>query len=263
MFDEILIFGTLGVLAGLLAGMFGIGGGLIMVPVLIGTFINLGFDDQIIVQLAIGTAISCIIFTGISSANAHRKKDSIDFNQFKPVAIGIIFGAFAGALFAVQVDGVLLKLSIAIFVLIVGFQILLDINLTSNKFSPSKPQSILAGSAIGFFSSILGIGGGTFSVPYFKASGLNLTSAIGTSAACGVPIAIFGTLGYIIAGLNVEILPNMSFGYIYLPAVVGISITSVFSARIGGNLAHFFSTNTLRNLMCILLICIAFYMFSI
>ena len=120
MFDEILIFGALGVLAGLLAGMFGIGGGLIMVPVLIGTFINLGFDDQIIIQLAIGTAISCIIFTGISSANAHRKKDSIDFNQFKPVAIGIIFGAFTGALFAVQVDGVLLKLAIAIFVLIVS-----------------------------------------------------------------------------------------------------------------------------------------------
>ena len=90
MFDEILIFSAMGILAGLLAGMFGIGGGLIMVPVLIGTFINLGFADEIIIQLAIGTAISCIIFTGLSSANAHRKKNSIDFYQFKPVATGII-----------------------------------------------------------------------------------------------------------------------------------------------------------------------------
>ena len=80
MVDEIFIFGALGILAGLLAGMIGIGGGLIMVPVLIGTFINLGFADEIIIQLAIGTAISCIIFTGLSSANAHRKKNSIVFN---------------------------------------------------------------------------------------------------------------------------------------------------------------------------------------
>ena len=263
MFDEILIFGALGVLAGLLAGMFGIGGGLIMVPVLIGTFISLGFDDQIIVQLAIGTAISCIIFTGMSSANAHRKKDSIDFNRFKPVATGIIFGAFVGALFAVQVDGVLLKLSIAIFVLIVGLQILLDINFVSNKFSPSKPQSIFAGTAIGFFSSILGIGGGTFSVPYFKASGLNLTSAIGTSAACGVPIAIFGTLGYIIAGINIELLPSMSFGYIYLPALIGVSITSIFSARYGAELAHYLSQATLRRLMASWFFIISIYMFAV
>ena len=96
MFDEVLIFGVLGILSGLLAGMFGIGGGLIMVPVLISIFINFGFEDLIIVQLAIGTSISCIIFTGLSSANAHRKKNSIDFDSFKPVASGIIFGAFFG-----------------------------------------------------------------------------------------------------------------------------------------------------------------------
>ena len=118
MFDEILIFGALGILSGLLAGMFGIGGGLIMVPVLIGTFINLGFENEIIVQLAIGTSISCIIFTGLSSANAHRKKNSIDFDSFKPVASGIVFGAFLGALFAVQIDGLILKITIATFVLL-------------------------------------------------------------------------------------------------------------------------------------------------
>ena len=133
MFDEILIFGALGILAGLLAGMFGIGGGLIMVPVLIGTFINLGFANEIIIELAIGTAKSCIIFTGLSSANAHRKKNSIDFYQFKPVAIGIIFGAFAGALFAVQIDGLILKLTIASFILIVGLDILLDKNIVLEK----------------------------------------------------------------------------------------------------------------------------------
>lgn len=263
MFDEILIFGALGILAGLLAGMFGIGGGLIMVPVLIGTFINLGFANEIIIQLAIGTAISCIIFTGLSSANAHRKKNSIDFYQFKPVAIGIIFGAFAGALFAVQIKGVILKLSIAVFVLLVGLQILFDVNFTSKKINPNKPKSIFAGSVIGFLSSILGIGGGTFSVPYFKASGSNLTTAIGTSAACGVPIAIFGTLGYIIAGINVDILPDMSFGYIYIPAVLGVSITSIFSAKYGADLAHYLSQTVLKRLMASWFFIVSIYMFVV
>ena len=263
MFDEVLIFGALGILAGLLAGMFGIGGGLIIVPVLIGTFINLGFDTEIIVQLSIGTAISCIIFTGLSSANAHRKKKSIEFQQFKPVGMGIVFGAFAGALFAVHINGSILKLSIATFLLLVGLQILFSIRITSKKIRPNKSQSIFAGSIIGFLSSILGIGGGTFSVPYFRSIGLSLTSAIGTSAACGVPIAIFGTLGYIIAGVNVDILPNMSFGYIYLPALIGVSVTSIFFARHGANLAHYLSQIVLRRLMASWFLLVSIYMFVI
>ena len=124
MFEEILIFCTFGILAGLLAGMLGIGGGLIMVPVLIGTFMNLGFNSEIIVQLAIGTSIGCIIFTSISSAVTHNNKGSVNLLHFKPVATGIVFGAFAGAMFAVQVDGLILKLSIATFILLVGMDIL-------------------------------------------------------------------------------------------------------------------------------------------
>ena len=260
MIDEILIFGALGIIAGLLAGMFGIGGGLIIVPVLIGTFMSLGFDSSIIVHLSIGTAISCIIFTGLASANAHRNKKSIDFDHLKPVATGIIFGALAGALFAVQIEGVFLKISIAIFVLLVGIQILFDIKLYSKRITPNKSKSIFAGSIIGFLSSMLGIGGGTFSVPYFRASGLELTSSIGTSAACGIPIAIFGTLGYIIAGINISELPNLSFGYVYLPALLGVSMTSVFAAKYGAELAHYFSQSVLKRLMAMWFFVISIYM---
>ena len=263
MFDEILIFGALGILAGLLAGMFGIGGGLIIVPVLIGTFINLGFDESIIVHLAIGTAISCIIFTGLSSANAHRKKSSIDFDHYKPVAIGIIFGALAGAFFAVQIKGLFLKLSIAIFIMVVAIQILFDLTFSSKRIHPNKNKSIFAGSVIGFLSAILGIGGGTFSVPYFKSLGLSLTSSIGTSAACGVPIAIFGTVGYIVGGTNVMSLPEMSLGYIYLPALLGVSITSIFSAKYGADLAHYLSQTTLKRLMASWFFIISIYMFLV
>lgn len=249
MFEEIIIFCILGILAGLLAGMFGIGGGLIIVPVLIWTFVKLGFDDSVIVHLAIGSTISCIIFTGLSSAIAHWKKKSINFSLYKPVAFGIILGSFYGALFAVQIDGILLKLIIAIFILIVGIHTLFNIRIFSKEIKINNIVSVFAGSFIGFLSSILGIGGGTFSVPYFRASGLSLTSAIGTSAACGVPIAIFGTIGYIVAGINEDILPNMSYGYIYLPALFGVSITSVFAAKYGAELAHYLSQSTLRKLM--------------
>ena len=128
MFDEILIFAALGVIAGLLAGLFGIGGGLVIVPVLIGTFINLGFSLDIVVHMAIGSAIACIIFTGLSSAKAHNDKNSINFIHFKPVAFGITFGALAGALFAVQIKGTVLKFAIALFILLMVIKILFNIN---------------------------------------------------------------------------------------------------------------------------------------
>lgn len=262
MFEEILIFCTFGILAGLLAGMFGIGGGLIMVPVLIGTFMNLGFNSEIIVQLAIGTSIGCIIFTSISSAVTHNNKGSVNLLHFKPVASGIVFGAFAGAMFAVQVDGLILKLSIATFILLVGMDILFDKNIIQKIFK-FKSKSVFVGSGIGFLSSILGIGGGTFSVPYFKGSGLNLTSSIGTSAACGVPIAIFGTLGYIFAGIDSPLMPNFSLGYVYVPAVFGVSITSIFAARYGAELAHYLSQEVLRVLMAGWFFVVSIYMFVI
>ena len=112
-------------------------------------------------------------------------------------------------------------------------------------------------------SSILGIGGGTFSVPFFRASGLKLTSSIGTSAACGVPIAIFGTIGYILAGINIAELPYLSLGYVYLPALFGVSITSMFAAKYGAELAHYLSQKTLRILMASWFCIISTYMFLV
>ena len=131
------------------------------------------------------------------------------------------------------------------------------------KIFKFKSKSVFVGSGIGFLSSILGIGGGTFSVPYFKGSGLNLTSAIGTSAACGVPIAIFGTLGYIFAGIDSPLMPNFSLGYVYVPAVLGVSITSIFAARYGAELAHYLSQEVLRMLMAGWFFVVSIYMFVI
>jgi uncharacterized membrane protein YfcA len=260
MIETLIIFATLGIFAGLIAGMFGVGGGIITVPVLVACFMQFGFEEAIMIHMAVGTSLGCIVFTGMSSAYAHNKKNAVNYNFFKPIASGIIFGAFIGALFAVQLNGNFLKLIIGIFALLVAFQMI------TNKEIKLKPRKIInkepyfVGSGIGFLSSILGIGGGIFSVPYLKASGLPMTSSVGTSAACGVPIAIFGALGYLATGLNNSLLPSFTLGYIYLPALIGISLTSIIAARYGAAIAHRVSEKILKRMMACMMFVISFYM---
>lgn len=262
MIEEMIIFISLGVFSGLIAGLFGIGGGTLIVPVLVACFFSMGFEESIIVHLALGTSMACIFFTGLASANAHKRKNAIDFGVMKPVVIGIIFGSFLGAIFAIQIAGSILKIIIGLFALFVAIQIGFQLELRRRR-SDNKSTSYIAGSSIGFLSSILGIGGGIFSVSYFKSSGLSLTTSIGTSAACGVPIAIFASLGYIFVGFNNSVLPPMSIGYIYLPAVIGVSITSIFTAVYGAKLAHFISEKLLRNLLISLMLTISIYMIAL
>ena len=258
MIEEFVIFAVLGVFSGLIAGMFGVGGGVIIVPVLVASFMGYGFDESIIIHLAIGTSLACIFFTGLSSANAHRKKQAIDFTLFKQVALGITLGALLGAMFAVQLDGNLLKIIIGVFALIMAVQISFNFTLSLKNNLSKGPYFV--GTGIGFLSSVLGIGGGIFSVPYFKSSGLSMTSSVGTSAACGIPIAFFGALGYFILGISNDSLPSLTLGYIYLPALFGITITSIISAQYGAAIAHYVSEHILKILMVSLMLLISICM---
>ena len=175
---------------------------------------------------------------------------------------GVVLGAFLGAIFAIQLNGNLLKNIIGTFILLVAIQISFNLNLSVRKNNVSREPYII-GTGIGFLSSILGIGGGIFSVPYFKYLGLNMTSSVGTSAACGIPIAFFGALVYFILGASNDNLPSLTFGYIYLPALFGITITSIFSAKFGADIAHYVSEITLKKLMVSLMLLISIYMFVI
>ena len=261
MIEEFILFAVLGVFSGLIAGMFGVGGGVIIVPVLVASFMGYGFDESIIIHLAIGTSLACIFFTGLSSANAHRKKQAIDFTLFKQVALGITLGALLGAMFAVQLDGNLLKIIIGVFALIMAVQIGFNFTLSLKNNLSKGPYFV--GTGIGFLSSVLGIGGGIFSVPYFKSSGLSMTSSVGTSAACGIPIAFFGALGYFILGISNESLPSYTLGYIYLPALFGITITSIIAAQYGAAIAHYVSEYILKILMVSLMLLISIYMIAL
>ena len=260
MIEALILFAALGIFAGLIAGMFGVGGGIITVPVLVACFIQYGFEETIVIHMAVGTSLACIIFTGISSANAHNKKGAINYEFLKPIALGIVIGAFLGALFAVQLSGDILKIIIGIFALLVGIQMGINKDIQLKERTKINKEPYFVGTGIGFMSSILGIGGGIFSVPYLKASGLSMTSSVGTSAACGVPIAIFGVFGYLISGVNNTLLPPLTVGYIYLPALIGISLTSIIAAKYGANIAHHVSENILKKMMASLMLLIFVYM---
>ena len=260
---EIIIFLSVGIFAGTLAGMFGIGGGVIIVPALIATFIYLGFDQVITTHLAIGTSLASIFFTGIASAYSHNQKKGVVWKIFYPLSSGIAVGAILGAFIAGNISGDSLRYLVGIFLIIVAIQLISSFEIKASKRESHSISSVLSGSGIGMASSIIGIGGGSFTVPYLRYSGYEMKLCIGTAAACGVPIAFFGSLGYLYTGWSIENTPSMSLGYIYLPAVIGISATSIFSAKIGVAITHSLSDLVLKILFSLFLIIGALYMLTI
>ena len=172
-------------------------------------------------------------------------------------------GAILGALVASSVSGNNLRYLVGVFLLIIAIQLILSFEIKDSKKQSNFSLSILSGSGIGMASSIIGIGGGSFTVPYLRYFGYEMKLCIGTAAACGVPIALFGSLGYLYTGWGLENIPSMSLGYIYLPAVIGISATSIFSAKIGVAIAHSLSDLVLKILFSLFLIMGALYMLAI
>ena len=262
---DIFLFLLLGGFTGLLAGMFGIGGGSVLVPALIFIFYGMGFDDSIVVYLAIGTSLTSIFFSALSSAYSHHLKQSVEWRLVTPLSIGMVAGALIGSRFATSINNDDLKLIITLFLLAVGAEMIFSymqllISKTKKVLSISNITAPFHGTWIGFLSSIIGIGGGSFTTPLMIAGGYNIRKGIGTAAACGAPIAIAASFGYVLMGLNNSLLPNMSLGYIYLPAVLGISFTSIFTASYGARIAHFISENTLKKLLISLMLLIAIYM---
>lgn len=243
-----------GALAGFLAGLFGIGGGVIIVAVLITTFTSMGFDPEVLVHLAVGTSLATIVPTSISSALAHHRKQAVKWNWAKKITLGLMLGALLGAWTASLMAGVSLQAVIGVFVILVAIQMIIKWQPKPREQEPSNPVLVGAGSIIGWASSIFGIGGGTLSVPFLIWCKASMRQAVGTSAALGFPIALFGTLGYIWAGWRNPLLPDLASGFVYWPALLGIVIASVPAARLGAKLAHFLPELLLKRLFALLLI---------
>ena len=247
------IYMLLGACAGTLAGLFGIGGGLIIVPVLIFSFDLLQVDPAVATHLAVGTSLATIIFTSVSSIKTHHDKQGVIWSVFRPMAVGLLVGAVLGVMTAGLLPGMVLRLIIGVFAIVIGIQMALALQPKPHRNLPGLPVLATVGGGIGWASAIFGIGGGSLSVPYLTWCNVRMQQAVGTSAACGFPIAVMGALTNVWEGWNVDTLPQWSLGYIYLPAAVGIILTSVPFARLGAKLAHRLPSKTLKRIFSVLL----------
>ncbi|SFR73616.1 hypothetical protein SAMN05216203_2623 [Marinobacter daqiaonensis] len=248
------LYMALGALAGTLAGLFGIGGGLVIVPVLIFSFGLQGISNEIVAHLAVGTSLATIVFTSIASVRSHHLQKAVRWELFRPMAVGIVVGAVLGGWTASLLSGPALELVIGVFVILVGLKMLLGINPVESRPLPGKPELTGAGGIIGWASAIFGIGGGTLTVPFLTWRSLSIQQAVATSAACGLPIAIAGAVTNVFTGWGRPELPELAMGFVYLPALLGIVLTSVFFARVGVFLAHRLDGMLLKRLFAILLL---------
>ncbi len=260
--ESLLIFLVTGAFAGLLAGMFGVGGGLIMVPALAFVLPMQGVAPAIYMQMAIGTSLAVIGATSISSTLSHQRRGGVLWPIFLRVAPGLVIGALVGAQIADALSGVALKRIVGIGALLVSLQMLLGQKPepTATPTRPGNVELLGAGTVIGLLSSLIGIGGGSLTVPYLSLRGVDIRKAVGTSAACGMPIAWGGAAGFIAAGWGTAGLPAWSLGYVSLAGFAGLAVASVATAPLGARLAHRLSPTTLSRTFALLLAAIGLHM---
>jgi len=249
----------LGAVAGTLAGLFGVGGGAIIVPVLVFSFQALGISDEVLMHLALGTSLASIVVTAANSVRAHHQLENVAWPLVWRMTAGIVVGTAAGSVVAGNLDGAILRRAFTVFLVGVAIKMATRWNPKSSR-AEGRPATIAllgAGGAIGFASALFGIGGGTMSVPFFVWAGLEMKRAVGSSAACGLPIAISGGLSYAVIGWGQAHLPPLSVGYVYLPALVGIVLTSAPFARIGAKIADRLPETWLKRAFAALMLVIA------
>ncbi len=250
----------LGGVVGVLAGMLGIGGGLIIVPALSYLLVHFkGMTTESVMPVAIATSLSTIIFTGMSSAFAHYKLGNIQRSIVIFTGVGIAFGAFAGAQVASHISGELLKDVFAVLVIVIALQMIFGKQKASETDASTITLALVGGGA-GLVSALMGIGGGALLVPALVWFRVNVRAAIGCAAFCGLIIAVFGTTSFVVAGWNAVDVPNHSLGYVYLPATFGIVATSVFTANIGAKLGQRVNVRVLKAMLACLLVLVSIRM---
>ena len=245
---------ALGAVVGFFAGLLGVGGGGIMVPALTALFAAQGLPFEHLIHVSLATSMAAIVVTSASSLRAHQQHGAIQWPIVKGITPGILIGTFGAALIAAYIPSLPLALFFVVFMAYVAVQMWLNIKPKPSRQLPSPLGLTGVGLVIGGISALVAIGGGSLSVPFMTWCNVKIQQAIATSAAIGLPIAIAGTLGYLVSGWGVQDLPKYTLGFIYLPAVLAISLVSVFTAPIGAKLAHRLPVATLKKLFALLLI---------
>ena len=262
--EILLIYVLTGVFAGLIGGMFGLGGGIIIVPVLHYIFTQQGFAPSVVMNQAVTTSLATIIIISILAAYEHHKKKAILWPVVNSFAPGILIGAFIGVFVADSLSSSMLRFIFGSFEILVAIQIWFDLrpktkNINQDKL-PRKSTFILTGTSIGIVSTILGIGGGTLTIPFLLWCNYQIRNAVAISSACSIPIALVATITFIIASLdNSDVFVN-SIGYLYWPAAFIIMIMTIFFAPIGAYLAHHLPVEILKRSFAILLMLVGIKM---
>ncbi len=250
----------LGALAGVSAGLLGIGGGLIIVPALLAIWQQGGLDSPWLVQMAIATSLASIVFTSVSSVYAHHRRGAVLWPQVARLAPGILLGAGLGAWSAAGLPGAWLKAAFGVFELLVAAQMAFRLRPRPQRGLPGGLGMGAVGVLIGWLSALLGIGGGTLTVPFLSWCNVTMQKAVATSAACGLPIAVAGSLAYVFAGWGAQGLPAGALGFVQLPALLGVVAASVLFAPLGAWLAHRLSAPALKRVFALFLALLGLWM---
>jgi uncharacterized membrane protein YfcA len=249
----------LGAIAGITAGLFGIGGGTVVVPALVWMFTLHGIPEELVMIMAIATSLATVIFTSVSSMIAHHQRGYVLWDKVRYISFGIIIGVAFGAYLAEHISSGLLRLIFAGFLFYVSMQILfqIDPHILDEEMEETPLLDYIVGIVIGGVSAVLGTGGGTLTVPYLVHRKVPIKNAVAISSACGFPIAVAATISYVILGMKHTGLPEGNFGYIYIPAFLGIALCSIFTAPIGAKLAHIWPTQKLKRYFAVVILIMA------
>jgi uncharacterized membrane protein YfcA len=252
------VYLALGAIAGLLAGLLGVGGGLVIVAALVWLLPQQGVPQESVMHAALATSLASIVVTAFSSARSHMRRGSVMWASVWRLVPGLLIGGALGGFIAAMISGEALRWGVAVFCLVAAAQ------LTFGQPSPhaheEEPKSswlIVAGVLIGVISALVGIGGGSMTVPLLIALGAAPVRAVGSSSACGVAIGISAAVSYALAPPPALPMPDGSIGYIFLPAAIGIAVASLLVAPAGVKLAHRLPGALLKKIFALLLVGVA------
>jgi uncharacterized membrane protein YfcA len=248
---------AIGAVAGFIAGLLGIGGGAVIVPLLVFAFTSQGVPETHLLHLALATTMATIVFTSVSSARAHHSHGSVDWAMARIMVPGMLTGAFIAALIAGMVPTRPLAIVFTVLIFVAATQVILDLRPKSTRSIPGPAGVFAAASFIGAVSSVLAVGGAFLTIPFLAWCNVPLRRAIGTAAANGFPIAVAGTAAYVFQGWSVPGLPAGTLGYVYLPALALIAVSSIFTAPAGARLAQRLPVKRLRVVLAVILYALA------
>jgi uncharacterized membrane protein YfcA len=246
-------YAMIGLLAGYLAGFLGIGGGFVVVPALTFLMLKDASTAPWAIHMAVATSLATMLVTSLSSLLAHHRKGAIRWPLVRSIAAGLMAGAILGAVIANLLQGDALVRIFGLFAIMAGLQLLLARQPAGEKPLPGRAGILGVGGAIGSVSSLIGIGGGAMTVPWLLWHGVRAQNAVATSAACGYPIAIAGTLSFIFLGQGAS-LPQGALGYVHLPAFMGIAVTSALAAPLGVATVHRLSPKVVKRVFGLFLL---------